>query len=455
MAELVKPWNDGGSLSVASVGDGDGSAVFSSDAYEGIDRTQIVVFRDGGKSVAVERTVRQEGTRQPIGLAGGGIFRLANGGRFGVLKEGGVEPPTPPTPVETYTRLSYLESTGAQYINTGYVVQEDDIIEMQYTKPERTTVAEYFFGASDSNGSLWAYVNSNSIYPRFGSNTQPTLSSTRWKNILSIQRGSVNIDGTTGTLALDGMPRVPLFVFARNNNGTASGFATIKSTGCTITKTSGEVVMKLRPCMRNADGVVGMLDVVSGQFFENLGSAPFSYGGAAHTPAGYEILDYLDFKNDKVFDTGFYSNETTSVEVLFRRTDTASAEYLFGVTSTSNSRFTAYLTSSGYWRHGAAYASITIKDKLLHYGNVTPKKTFVDNTSKTFTVAAYTSPFTIPVGGYKPATGVATADYQGHIYYFRMWHGDEVVVDLIPCKRLSDGVEGFWDCVTQTFIESL
>ena len=98
MAELIKPWNDGGSLTATYEGSGDGSAVFSSEPYEGIDREQIVVFRDGDKSVAVERTVRQEGTRQPFRLAGGGIFRIAGGGRFGVLKEGGVVPPTPPTP---------------------------------------------------------------------------------------------------------------------------------------------------------------------------------------------------------------------------------------------------------------------------------------------------------------------------------------------------------------------
>lgn len=93
MAELVKPWNDGGSLSVAYDGDGDGSAVFSSDSYEGIDREQVVVFRDGGKTIAVERVVRQEGIRQPIGLIGGGIFRLSNGGRFGVLKSSAPESP--------------------------------------------------------------------------------------------------------------------------------------------------------------------------------------------------------------------------------------------------------------------------------------------------------------------------------------------------------------------------
>lgn len=416
---------------------------------EGLDVAVDVVATCGDKTAIL--TLEHIGKRE-IFLADDEVFTLADGGTFNVLKGQG---DIPDVPVETYTRLSYIESTGEQYINTGYIVQEDDIIEMQYTKPVRTTVEEYMFGASDDNGRVWAYISSNSIYPRFGGDTKSAFSSTRWKNVMTLQKGSVDFDGTTSEIGYVSLAQVPLYIFARNNNGTADGFATIKSTGVTITKTSGELILKLRPCMRDSDGAIGMIDLVSGRFCENLGTEEFLYAGGARIADGYEIMDYLDFKNDKVFETGFYSNETTSVEVLFRRTNTASAEYLFGVTSTSNSRFTAYLTSSGYWRHGAQYAAITIKDKLLHYGSVTPKKTFVDNTSKTFTVAAYTSPFTIPVGGYKPATGVATPDYQGHMYYFRMWHGDEIVVDYMPCKRLSDGVEGFWDCVTQTFIEPL
>ena len=294
MAELVKQWDNGGSLSVTYEGSGDGSAVFSSDTNEGIDREMTVFFKGGGESI--ERKVTQEGLRQPIALKGGGVFRVAGGGRFGVLKQGGVTPDEPT--LETYTRLTYIECNGQQYINTGYIVQEDDVIQMQYTKPVRTTVTEYLFGAADANGYLWAYINSNSIYSRFGSDTQLASSSTRWKNILTIQRGSIDIDGTTGTLSLDGMPQAPLYIFAMNNNGKAINLSTIKSTGCTITKTSGELVMKLRPCKRDADGAVGMLDVVSGQFFENLGSADFLYGGEAHISDGYEILDYIAFDND-------------------------------------------------------------------------------------------------------------------------------------------------------------
>lgn len=85
MATLIKQWSTGtGNLSVTYDGDGDGTAVFTSDANEGIDRVMDVAFKAG--DVIEQRIVTQEGLRQPFGLNGGGVFRLANGGRFGVLK---------------------------------------------------------------------------------------------------------------------------------------------------------------------------------------------------------------------------------------------------------------------------------------------------------------------------------------------------------------------------------
>ena len=86
MAELVKQWNDGGSLSVSYDGDGDGSAIFSSDEYEGIDREMSVTFKDTSESIVVERVVRQEGKRQQFRTKDGLVFRCNGGGRFGVLK---------------------------------------------------------------------------------------------------------------------------------------------------------------------------------------------------------------------------------------------------------------------------------------------------------------------------------------------------------------------------------
>lgn len=97
MATLVKQWPTGtGNLSVTYEGDGDGTVVFTSDINEGIDRVMDVAFKAG--DIVEQRIVTQEGLRQPLGLSGGGVFRIANGGRFGVLK--GSNPIEPPTPIE-------------------------------------------------------------------------------------------------------------------------------------------------------------------------------------------------------------------------------------------------------------------------------------------------------------------------------------------------------------------
>lgn len=85
MAELVKPWDDGGSLSVTYDGSGDGSAVFSSDVNEGIDREMSVYFNVAGLSV--ERSVKQEGKRLRFRCKDG-LFLLKDGGTFNVLKDG-------------------------------------------------------------------------------------------------------------------------------------------------------------------------------------------------------------------------------------------------------------------------------------------------------------------------------------------------------------------------------
>lgn len=85
MAELVKQWNDGGSLSVTYEGSGDGSAVFSSDVNEGIDREMTVTFKGAGQEI--ERTVKQEGKRLRFRCKDG-LFLLKDGGTFNVLKDG-------------------------------------------------------------------------------------------------------------------------------------------------------------------------------------------------------------------------------------------------------------------------------------------------------------------------------------------------------------------------------
>ena len=451
MAELVKQWADGGSLTATYEGSGDGSAVFSSDEYEGIDRTMPVFFKGGGLSV--ERLVRQEGIRERFVTADGKVFCILDGGRFGVLK-GGFEPEEPPT-METYTRLTYIEATGEQYINTGYVVQEDDIIDMYFITTQVSSADKAMFGVAQSGNGIWATIYSNTAYVRFGSTSSSTISNARLRYKLTLKKGSAVFDDSSATPTFSTMPTIPLYLFAsNNNNNSVNMYGYCRSMGFKISKASGEVVMELKPCKRDSDGKVGMLDLVSGQFFTNSGAGnDFISGNEIRVTDGYEIIDHVTFNNDKGFDTGYYGDEQTYIDVLFQRTDTSGADYLFGCSS--GNRITAYLTSSGtgYWRYGNAYKAFNVSTKKIYNAAVSPTSIYVDNNGGSISPIAFTTSFTLPLGGHKGSSGAITKNYQGYVFYFRMKHGVEDLLDWHPCRRLSDGVEGFWDCVTQTFVE--
>lgn len=83
MAKLIKPWSDGGNLSVTYDGDRDGEAIFSSEVNEGIDREMLITIKDISNSVYIEKVVFQQGKRE--------VFIddwvLADGGTFNVLKD--------------------------------------------------------------------------------------------------------------------------------------------------------------------------------------------------------------------------------------------------------------------------------------------------------------------------------------------------------------------------------
>ena len=453
MAELIKPWNDGGSLSVTYDGNGDGTAVFSSDEYEGIDREMTVTFKDVSESVSVDRTVRQEGIRQRFITADGKVFCVLDGGRFGVLKEGGVEPPTP---METYTRLTYIECTGQQYINTGYVVQEDDVIDMYYISTSTSSADKALFGVEESGNGVWTTLYSNAAYIRFGSTSSVSISKAQLRYKLSLCKGKMDINGSQASPVFTTLPTIPLYIFASNNNNSSvKMYGYCRSMGFKITKTSGEIVMDLKPCKRDKDGKIGMIDLVSGQFFDSEGAEEFVGGAELNMGAEYEAIDYVTFDADKLFDAGIIKS-TYKIEVLFERSETSKTPYLYGViTSPHTASVTAFLTSNGSWRFGSSYkgfATNTLKMYKVEISN----GTFVgDFTSLTFTKSTFTTPDTLVVGGSRDASGTTSKAYMGLIYYFRITNGSTPILDWYPCRRLSDDVEGFWDCVTQTFVEPL
>ena len=147
---------------------------------------------------------------------------------------------------------------------------------------------------------------------------------------------------------------------------------------------------------------------------------------------------------------------TYELEVMFARSEKSSTPYLYGcVTSPHTASVTAYLSSGGAWRFGSSYKGLSTNNTFINRVIISNGKTDFNFTAGTFTKSTFTTPDTVVLGGYRAASGALTKNYQGKVFYIRISENGEYLLDWYPCKRLSDGVEGFWDCVTQTFIEPM
>lgn len=286
MKTLEKNWQNGDTLSVTYTGDGDGEAIFESEINEGIDRELSVQFSGGG--VQVERLVKQEGLRQPITLKGGGVFRVAGGGRFGVLK-GVVELPYA-------EELEWLESSGTQYINTGVYVNPDYSIEVTFVMTQRNATWDTLFGTRNSQQSRFTARWANSATGKLGvhrsnakttnyesyddANATKTMVTDTWHTIKLAKR-EYTFDGalrktfsaTTSTTSFS----YPIFLFALCNAGSPADYGYFRIKSARMWNSSNELIRDFIPVI-DKEGVACMYDKVNGEFYYNKGTGSFKVG---------------------------------------------------------------------------------------------------------------------------------------------------------------------------------
>lgn len=172
-------------------------------------------------------------------------------------------------------------------------------------------------------------------------------------------------------------------------------------------------------------------------------------GGELYTQTGY-----IQFKADMRFDTGIICNQNTKIKVVFTR-DSDSAMYMFGVVNTGNTAsVTAYLSSGGAWKFGAKSQSITIaaNEELVQTAIVSKAGIVRVYSSATFSnTADFEAVGSLIIGGVRNASGtLGAAQFIGKIYEFKIYDGDELIRDYIPCIDYN-GVYCFYDNVTETF----
>ncbi len=206
---------------------------------------------------------------------------------------GDITLPTPPTKYgydfigweKTYTQIEYLESTGTQWIDTGYrfMGQKDYrvIIKYEYTSAKG---GQSIAGAQPNycfipytpsyGGSVSIYHSSlsNSLGTPISANEVYTLEMTQIDDVFTLNINGLTKSATTNTPA----SIYPYFLFATSNGNRAKEFAIAKIYFVQIYE-NNILVRNIIPVL-DANGTPCMYDKVEDKYYYNAGTGQFIAG---------------------------------------------------------------------------------------------------------------------------------------------------------------------------------
>ena len=181
-----------------------------------------------------------------------------------------------------YTPYEYIEATGTQYINTGYVPTIDT--EVVFTSL-RTSVQSYNasdFGVRGGPNALYSgsYFRWGSAADKQASNLNadiPYGPQTLRVNKNGVYDSIGNLRGKFGTITWTS-GTYAMYLFCGHVDGSAARFSKVKIYYFCATENNVKKI-ELVPAMRNSDSALCFYDLVSDAFFTNAGSGTFT-GGA-------------------------------------------------------------------------------------------------------------------------------------------------------------------------------
>lgn len=185
-----------------------------------------------------------------------------------------------------YKQLEYIQSTGTQYINTGFQPNQNTrVTATAYLTP--SDAGTWLFGARNaSSDSAFGFLSHGNAYRSdYNTDQNKTIPATysdpfeidKNKNQTQIN-GETEATSSVGTFQCN----YPLILFANNTGGSISGRGSGKIYQLSIYD-NGTMVRMFIPCI-NPDGEIGLYDAANGQFYGNFGTGVFIGGPEIVTP---------------------------------------------------------------------------------------------------------------------------------------------------------------------------
>ena len=199
-----------------------------------------------------------------------------------------------------YKRLEYIQSTGTQYVDSGFKPNQNTRVIMDVKLLSQTTANIGIFGVRDvvmANEAkkfiAWSMSTGSSIRSDYFGTYANVLKSTsivgnriildKNKNICKF--GSVVLTNTSAT----GQCTKSIYLLCTNDGGTPNYHATANLYSCKIYD-NDVLVRDFIPCQK-PDGTIGLWDDVNSVFYGNAGTGTFTAGPVVASPSIFVNID--------------------------------------------------------------------------------------------------------------------------------------------------------------------
>lgn len=374
-----------------------------------------------------------------------------------------------------FVELNYLESDSTQYINTGISGGSDtleiDIIFRYENYVEWGAIFGNNTADTDNATRLLCYPSSGQLCSNL--NTRSITNGNEYFNCslgsthhLISNKSGITVDGVTTT-------RTKLTQGTANTtniclfNRSVSNPATNRNIGLKIysykVSDNGKPVQHLVPALRTYDNKVGMYDLINRKFLTNVGTGEFKYGIGNL----YSSLKYIESTGTQYLRV--VSGEIDSTYgIKMKASMVAEADnYPAGSTDNDKNRFFYFgaRSSLSAWCYGwgTIYTgSSTPRYSFTNYpagldnfytgrlNFLNDKKVAFENETPT-TMSGSTQSFTnIDILLFR-SYQYTTYACQSRIPWAQVSRGSDIIRNLVPVKRISDGELGMYDTVDGVF----
>ena len=340
-----------------------------------------------------------------------------------------------------YTEVEYIAASGTQYVDSGVAETADTAVDCKFDVD--TVASDYLFGTrqNSSNLSYNGIYKNNVLEYNYNEISFMAADSIELTEEVSGTTNNITINGASHTAATGTGTGETMLIFAIRyqtgyNNGRIRPYGGATKLRHFKIKQNGALVRDYIPC-KNPDGVVGLYDIVGGEFYTTpLAEEP------VELPDGYTQVAYLQSTGSQYIDTGVQGDSDVRVTADFEITAFGSGTtFIFGAQGTDSVRYTLGMTSAGVFRSdfGSAMTSGSAASLNTRYsadknGNVCS----VGGQTLTSAAATFTGTTNIYLFG-RSYSSVSCSQIK--MYRCKMYKAGTLIRDFVPCKN-PDGVAG-------------